>query len=455
MTDPILRLESERVSVAPGAHEVLTLTIHNPGNIVEGYDLDVVGEIPLPWVTVTPAFVSVYPQQEATATVMFSPPEGGVAASGTIPFGIRARSRVDANSSAVVEGDIEVGQLLGLQAKLTPVTSTGRWRGRHTISISNWGNSAVQLRIVASDPDEQLGFLVYPETLTIPLGGTATARLKAKTRRPTLRGTPRQLPFEVVAERDPAPPVTGPVSTTSTPDRPVLRGAFAQKPILSRGVVGLAAGALVVALVGGGAAYELSRNTGVSSANVATKTVTTTIGGTPTTITTTITSSPTTITSSPTPTTPSSPTPATTSSPTTSSPTTDGTGGSDGTDGTDGSGGEVALQPGQYIAGLQFFQSGFESNAQTLVTDLKNAGVTNVALILPTDNVSFTSGEVTDSALVYLGPFDEAQSITAAGQGCTDELSSIVYPAGFLPPACLGLQVAEPQTPSVTTPPTT
>jgi hypothetical protein len=112
------------------------------------------------------------------------------------------------------------------------------------------------------------------------------------------------------------------------------------------------------------------------------------------------------------------------------------------------------LQPGQYVAELQFFQVGLESKAQELVTDLKQAGLTNVSLVLPEDNVTFTSADITDSALVYLGPFDEAQSIVDAGQACTAELSSVVYPAGFLPPACIGLQVAEPQTPSTSTPAT-
>jgi hypothetical protein len=419
VTDPILRLEPDRVSVAPGSHDVVTLTIHNPGTIVEGYDLDVVGEIPLPWITVTPAFVSVYPQQDATATVMFSPPAGGVAASGTIPFGVRARSQVDATSSAVAEGDVEVAQLLGLQAKLTPVTSTGRWRGRHTISISNWGNSPARLRLVVSDPDEQLGFLVYPETLNIPLGGTATARLKAKTRKPTLRGTPRQLPFEVIAERDPAPPVVGPVSAASTPDRPVLRGFFAQKPILSRGVVGLAAGALVVALVGGAAAYVLSHgsDSGAVTPPVITQTVQTTINGTLATVTMTITSS--------------------ASQSVISLPTTSDTSVTDGSDGT-----PVGLQAGQWVAlaGVYPGATSLSDNpeAQALWTALETKGAKDIGYF---DSVTYPgllfggNPILTQSLVIYVGPYATPGDAASACKGYLPDSGVPICQEGQIPSA--------------------
>ena len=70
MTDPILRLDPARLSVEPGRQATLTLTVTNPGTIVEGYSVDVVSTIPMPWVEVTPSTLSVYPQQEATAVIV-------------------------------------------------------------------------------------------------------------------------------------------------------------------------------------------------------------------------------------------------------------------------------------------------------------------------------------------------------------------------------------------------
>jgi hypothetical protein len=167
------------------------------------------------------------------------------------PFGVRARSLVDEDASAVVEGDVEIGKVFGLQAKLVPVTSTGRWRGRHVVQLSNWGNAPARLRVVATDPDAALGFLLRPDVVDLALGGHATVRVTVRTRKPFLRGTPVRLPFQITGERTDAAP-TGPTPAFSDPGRPVVDGALVQKPILTRAFVTALALGLVV--VGAGAA---------------------------------------------------------------------------------------------------------------------------------------------------------------------------------------------------------
>ena len=243
MTDPVISLDSDRVAVEPGGQAQVGVTISNPGSIVEGYTLDVVGEGPSSWAQVIPAELSVYPQQEARAIVTFSPPSGTSAPSGTNAFGVRARSTVDPDTSAVAEGDVEIGKVFGLQAKIVPVTSSGRWRGRHVVQLSNWGNAPATLRMVASDPDAALGFYVRPDVVELPLGGTATVRMSVRTRKPFLRGSAVRLPFSVVGERADAAasanPSPAPAMAYADPSRPVVDGAFNQKPILSAGFVAL------------------------------------------------------------------------------------------------------------------------------------------------------------------------------------------------------------------------
>ena len=57
--------------------------------------------------------------------VVFNPPSDATAGTGALPFAVRARSVVDESVSAVVEGDLDLGRVFGLQAKISPVTSTG------------------------------------------------------------------------------------------------------------------------------------------------------------------------------------------------------------------------------------------------------------------------------------------------------------------------------------------
>ena len=231
----------------PGGQARVTVTVTNPGTVVEGYRLQVLGPT-APWAEVVPPEVSVYPQQDVTAAVVFSPPTGTSAPGGLQPFGVIARSTLDPQVSAVAEGDVEIGQVYGLQAKIIPVTSAGRWRGRHVIQLSNWGNAPAQLRMTASDPDDALGFYVSPEIVNLPPGGRASVRISARTKHPFLRGTPVRLPFQVVGERldAGAGPPPAPGMGYGDPSRPVVDAALSQKPILSKGLVTL----LVLLLAG-------------------------------------------------------------------------------------------------------------------------------------------------------------------------------------------------------------
>ena len=249
VTDPIVRIEPTRVTVEPGGQAPVTVTVRNTSDIVEGFRLTVVGAASA-WADVVTAkdpgrdesdVVRVYPGQEATATVVFAAPAGSAGIAGQVAFCILAQSVVDPSSSAAAEGDLEIGRVDGLTASITPVTSTGRWSGRHAVKISNWGNSAAKLRLVASDPDDALGYLVHPDTLDLPVGSSAVAAVRVRSRRPFLRGTPVRLPFRVVAEPDRPTRVPTANPAVSDPGRPVLDGALNQKPVLTRGTVALGA----------------------------------------------------------------------------------------------------------------------------------------------------------------------------------------------------------------------
>jgi hypothetical protein len=258
VTDPIVSLDLDRVAVEPGGQASVTIKITNPGAIVEGYRVEVIGEGVSDWGEALPPEISIYPQQDASAVIVFSPPGGTGAPGGTWPFGIRVRSTEDADASAVVEGDLEIGKVFGLQAKLLPVNSSGRWRGRHVVQLSNWGNAPAKLTLTATNQDEALGFLIRPDVVELALGGEGRAMVWVKTKTPKLRGTTTRIPFTVTGEQVDAPAPQGPAAPYGgTPDRPSVDGAFNQKPILTAGAV--MALALVLLALGGGIAWALTR----------------------------------------------------------------------------------------------------------------------------------------------------------------------------------------------------
>src|SRR5688500_11980906 len=227
MTDPVMHLEPARVVVEPGGQAAVNVTVTNTGHIVEGFRITVHGAAAR-WAEVVatrdpderdPNVIRVYPGKESSATVVFAAPQGPTGTAGEVPFCVRAQSVVDTDRSAAAEGDVEVGRVHGLTASLTPVTSRGRWKGRHTLKVSNWGNAATTLRLVASDPDDALGFLVHPDRLELPVGASAVAAVRVRSRRPFLRGSPVRLPFRVVAEPDPPLVASTAAPTVSDPCR--------------------------------------------------------------------------------------------------------------------------------------------------------------------------------------------------------------------------------------------
>ena len=222
MPDPAVRLDTTRLSAAPGGQVSVVVTIRNMGQIVEGFTVEALGDPAAAWATL-PDEIPVYPQQEATAVVVFSVPDGVGAASGLDP--VRAAGALGGRSGQLRgrRGRPRGHAVVGLQPVLRPVTSKGRWRGRHEIQVTNWGNAPARLRLSGERPGRAARPSCSPRTsLEVPLGGTGRAKISVRTRQPFLRGTADRLPFQVVADSRPAgstPPTASGRVRPGAPDR--------------------------------------------------------------------------------------------------------------------------------------------------------------------------------------------------------------------------------------------
>jgi uncharacterized membrane protein YgcG len=251
---PVMTLDATTLRAEPGGQAQTTLKLRNPGQLVESFTLDVVG-LDQGWWEVHPPELALYPGEDATAVVVLTPPAQARAPEQALPFGVRAISTLDPSRGVVEEGDLEVGRVFDLQPTIAPVTSKARWSARHTVTYTNWGNTPVRLSLSASDKDGRLGFQIVPESLAVPVGGSASARIRVRPRDPFLRGSPVHLPFQVRGEQPGSSPISaGPRSAAAKagvpdPTQPVLDAAVQQIPILTRGVMVLLA-ALVLAIGG-------------------------------------------------------------------------------------------------------------------------------------------------------------------------------------------------------------
>jgi hypothetical protein len=229
LMDPRVVLDETLLRADPGSRATLSVRILNPSAIVEGYTVEVLGDA-AGWALVLPAEVSVFPGEEAVVEIAFDPPASAKVPAGSVPFGVRVRSRVDPDDSTVVEGDLEVGGFRNIDATMGPKTSHGRRSGKHHVDVTNWGNEEVTIEITASDPDENLSFVVKPPLLDVPIGSGRTAEVRVKGAAAFFRGPNQRHPFTVVARSADAAP------DDATAWSRTLDGSFEQRAVLPRWV---------------------------------------------------------------------------------------------------------------------------------------------------------------------------------------------------------------------------
>ncbi|MEN3362698.1 MAG: hypothetical protein V7637_6680 [Mycobacteriales bacterium] len=239
--DPVLVLSDPEARVDPGGETRVRVSVRNVGDLVEQYQFEVLGDSAR-WAQVVPRQVSVLPhgQEEKTVEVVFRPPPPPGAPAGEVPFGVRCVSLERRDRCAVVEGDVAVGAVHNLSAKLEPVSPRGRWSGRYRARFDNSGSVPVTVALAATDTKQLLRFALAPQQLTVAPGQSAPAYLSVRPRQPIMRGKPADIPF-VVSYQAPTEGGSG-----------ELAGAFEQRPIISKTVVALVAAVLALA-VGAGA----------------------------------------------------------------------------------------------------------------------------------------------------------------------------------------------------------
>lgn len=250
LTPPDLRL-------APGTETRCIVTIHNRGEIVEGYHLEVLGDA-AQWATVTPPQVQVYPGTEATAEVTFRLPRTAKVHAADIPFAVRVLPMERPDHVVVPEGVLRIGELAELRGEMLPQTSRTRRATVHDIAIDNLGNTPTWVDLTVSDPENALKLVPRPARLTVGPGHAAVARVSVKHRRLLWRGQPVARRFQV---------------TAATPDGPgvALDGTSVQQPVLGKWVFMAVAALLALALAGAGLWFGLLRPAVKSAASKAGK----------------------------------------------------------------------------------------------------------------------------------------------------------------------------------------
>jgi hypothetical protein len=189
------------VTVRPGEEAIAEIRIRNKSNVVDQYDIQVVGE-PSRWTVAEPTTLSLFPDAEGVARVRFRPVRSPELPAGRKPFSINVQSRASGAISGHQEGAVELAPFLDAALAITPRTSRGGTSASHRITIENRGNVPMHAMLDAADPDEALTFAFDNPVVSIPPGQSAFVQLTVQPRATFYDGPPQPHAFKVQLATD-------------------------------------------------------------------------------------------------------------------------------------------------------------------------------------------------------------------------------------------------------------
>ena len=209
------------VSCLPGTQGLSELSILNTGDIVERFDVQVIG-LPAEWYTVEPESVSLFPNAQDAVSITLHPPRLPETEAREYPYAVRVVPANDPGRSVVEEGVLTVERLVDINGDVIPRIAYGRLRGKHTLAIDNRGNVPVDVVVDGTDAAGAIRAGVTPHQVTIPPGRTRLCRVRVRPMQRVFRGPMRQRQYKLVIRTGQPEPVT-------------VDAVLSQKPLLPKG----------------------------------------------------------------------------------------------------------------------------------------------------------------------------------------------------------------------------
>ncbi|NED93734.1 hypothetical protein G1H11_00205 [Phytoactinopolyspora alkaliphila] len=167
----------DRLDLEPGQSAELSLKVTNSTDVIDGISARVLG-LPDGCVTSRPAQLSLFPEASGTITVEISVPP--THPSGTHPATVEV-------SSVHREGMVDRFQLHlvvatrpGVDLTSRPQLVRSRRRASFAVTVSNTGNSNLDLTCAAVDAERSLRLAFSPPTLSLPPGSEAITTVTAR-----------------------------------------------------------------------------------------------------------------------------------------------------------------------------------------------------------------------------------------------------------------------------------
>ncbi len=175
-----LALETERLTLNPGAAGVLKLTLANLGRIVDHYSFEVQG-IPSAWVKVPETAVQLNPGSQSPVALSIIVPRSSEARAGEHPITLLVRSRENPEATATAASVLTITPFAQTQLILRPSRRSARRRAVYIAQLANNGNTVLHYAPLAEEDDPALGFQFEPRLVTLQPGESRDVELRVTT----------------------------------------------------------------------------------------------------------------------------------------------------------------------------------------------------------------------------------------------------------------------------------
>ncbi|RMB80168.1 RICIN domain-containing protein [Streptomyces shenzhenensis] len=213
-------LEPASANVDPGGSTTVRLRLRNTSDVVDEYRFEPVGDI-VPWTTVEPQTLRLYPGTTGTVDLTFAPPRTPDATAGPNPYAIRITPTEHPEAVTVPEGNLTITPFTEVRAELVPPTVKGRFRGRPKLAVDNLGNTKVTASVSGSDNGDQLSYDIHPSNVQIEPGRAAFVKATLKPRNTIWFGAKEERPYTLAVQRSGVTPLD-------------VEGTYVQRGVLPR-----------------------------------------------------------------------------------------------------------------------------------------------------------------------------------------------------------------------------
>jgi hypothetical protein len=165
------------VQLKPGGSVQLSVHVSNVSDIVEHYQVTIVG---LPsddyWVS-EPAVTKLRPRESGTIGVRLSLPERGGILGGRYVLGVLVTSPYQPNVARSADLILDVTAVSGITLTANPMTASGTSSASYALSLTNDGNIDVPVDLVATDDHGKARITITPPSVYVRPGGAQAAQV--------------------------------------------------------------------------------------------------------------------------------------------------------------------------------------------------------------------------------------------------------------------------------------